>query len=111
MSRGTPVRSAALAPVVVCGDFNVDRDSVLFSDFMSATALEDAFGGTCPPTFRAEYLPPGARPCCIDFILASREVRASSAEVLFTGKQMLRGDPGYVSDHMGLSARLQLPDA
>ena len=82
------------APVVVCGDFNIDRDSVLFIDFMSRTALEDAFDGTCPPTFRAEYLPPGARPRCIDFILAGGEVKASSAEVLFTGQEVLRGDLG-----------------
>lgn len=99
------------APVVVCGDFNIDRDSVLFIDFMSRTALEDAFDGTCPPTFRAEYLPPGARPRCIDFILAGGEVKASSAEVLFTGQEVLRGDPGYVSDHVGLSARLHILDA
>ena len=99
------------APVVVCGDFNIDRDSALFSDFMSGTALQDAFDGTCPPTFRAEYLPPDARPRCIDFILAGGEVKASSAEVLFTGQQVLRGDPGYISDHLGLFARLRILDA
>jgi hypothetical protein len=47
------------ASVVVCGDFNVDRDSALFSDFVSETGLDDAFEGRCPPTFRAEYLPAG----------------------------------------------------
>jgi sphingomyelin phosphodiesterase 2 len=97
-------------PVVVCGDFNVDRESGLFSDFMSDTGLGDAFDGRCPPTFRPEYLPAGARPCCIDFILTGGEVKASSAEVLFTGKQELRGGPGHVSDHLGLSARLHLLD-
>jgi hypothetical protein len=47
---------------VVC--FNIDRDCTLFSDFISGTRLEDAFEGRCPPTFRAEYLPAGAKACC-----------------------------------------------
>jgi hypothetical protein len=42
---------------VVCGNFNVSRESALFGDFMAATGLADAFGGACPATFRAEYLP------------------------------------------------------
>lgn len=97
-------------PVVVCGDFNVDRDSELFSDFADETGLGDVFEGRCPPTFRAEYLPAAARPRCIDFILTGGEVKASSAEVLFAGKQDLRGGPGHVSDHVGLCARLHLLD-
>src|SRR6201985_2830272 len=44
---------------VVCGDFNVSRESSLFGGFMAATGLADAFGGGCPATFRAEYLPAG----------------------------------------------------
>jgi hypothetical protein len=44
---------------VVCGDFNVSRESSLFGGFMAATGLADAFGGVCPATFRAEYLPAG----------------------------------------------------
>ncbi|MGH3289203.1 MAG: endonuclease/exonuclease/phosphatase family protein [Streptosporangiaceae bacterium] len=51
--------------VVVCGDFNVDRGSSLFGDFVAATGLADAFGGSCPATFRAEYLPAGETPHCI----------------------------------------------
>lgn len=82
----------------------------LFKDFISETGLSDAFGGRCPPTFRVEYLPAAARLCCIDFILTGGEVSASSAEVLFTGRQELRGGPGHVSDHVGLSARMRLLD-
>jgi hypothetical protein len=60
---------------VVCGDFNVSRESTLFGDFMAATGLADAFEGGCPPTFRAEYLPAGATPHCIDFILTASRGR------------------------------------
>jgi endonuclease/exonuclease/phosphatase family metal-dependent hydrolase len=95
-------------PAVVCGDFNVDRDSSLFGDFMAETGLADAFEGRCPPTFRAEYLPAGKTPHCIDFILTTAGVKAESSGVLFAGKVALPGGPGYPSDHIGLSADLFL---
>jgi endonuclease/exonuclease/phosphatase family metal-dependent hydrolase len=96
-------------PIVVCGDFNIDRDSDLFGEFTRDTRLNDAFGGNCPPTFRAEYLPGGVAARCIDFILTAGDIKAESAEVIFTGKQVLRGRPGYVSDHLGLRAELHFP--
>jgi endonuclease/exonuclease/phosphatase family metal-dependent hydrolase len=89
---------------VVCGDFNVSRESSLFGDFMAVTRLADAFGGVCPATFRAEYLPAGATPHCIDFILTAGEVTAESTGLVFAEKE----PPGYVSDHIGLRARLSL---
>jgi sphingomyelin phosphodiesterase 2 len=116
-NRFSPVHRAQLAalarvvrsvpvPAVVCGDFNVDRDSALFGDFIAGTALNDAFEGSCPATFRAEYLPAGEMPHCIDFILTAGEIKADDTEVLFTSRQVLRGRTGYVSDHLGLLARL-----
>jgi sphingomyelin phosphodiesterase 2 len=95
-------------PAVVCGDFNIDRDSVLFAEFVDGTGLSDAFGGTCPPTFRAEYLPQGASPHCIDFILTTADVKATSAGMVFADKEPLPGGPGWVSDHVGLSASLSV---
>jgi sphingomyelin phosphodiesterase 2 len=89
-------------------DFNVDRESALFTEFVAETGLGDAFEGSCPPTFRIEYLPVGTTPRCIDFILTAGEVKARSAEVLFTGKQVLRRGTGYISDHLGLCARLDV---
>lgn len=93
---------------VVCGDFNVSRDSSLMRDFMTDTRLSDAFGGTCPPTFRAEYLPPGATPHCIDFILTSPEIKTTTAELLFADKVSLPSGPAWLSDHIGLSATLHV---
>ncbi len=95
-------------PAVVCGDFNVDRDSSLFGEFMEETALADAFEGKCPPTFRAEYLPAGKMPHCIDFILTATGVKAESVGLLLIGKVALPGGPGYASDHIGLYANLLL---
>ncbi len=95
-------------PAVVCGDFNVDRDSSLFEDFMARTGLADAFEGRCPPTYRAEYLPAGKMPHCIDFILTTTGVKAESTGILFAGQVPLPGGPGYPSDHIGLRADLLL---
>ena len=72
------------------------------SYWRAATGLADAFGGACPPTFRAKYLPAGATPHCIDFILTAGEVTVESVALVFAEKESL----GYVSDHIGLSARL-----
>ena len=104
----TRIMQGIPAPAVVCGDFNVDRDSSLFGEFVNGTGLTDAFEGGCPATFRAEYLPAGETPHCIDFILATNGVKAEAATVMFTGKAPLPGGPGYVSDHIGLCARLCL---
>jgi endonuclease/exonuclease/phosphatase (EEP) superfamily protein YafD len=105
------VAGATTAPAVVCGDFNVDRDSVLLRGFLSETGLADAFGGQCPATFHSEYLGPSQRARCIDFILVSPQIQAETAMVLFGGKQLLRGRREYLSDHIGLYARLRLvPD-
>jgi len=101
------VRGVA-APAVVCGDFNVDRDSALFSGFVGGTGLTDAFEGNCPATFRAEYLPPGATPHCIDFILTADGVKAEAATVVFTAMEPLPGGSAYLSDHVGLRASLFL---
>ena len=89
---------------VLCGDFNISRESALFGEFTAATGLADAFGGACPPTFRAEYLPAGATPHCIDFILTAGEVTVESTALVFAEKEPL----GCVSDHIGLRARLSL---
>jgi len=100
----TQVATSAGSPAVVCGDFNIDRESSLFGEFTVATGLADAFEGACPPTFRAEYLPAGATPHCIDFILTAGEVKVEAAALVFAEKE----PPGYVSDHIGLRARLFL---
>ena len=92
-------------PAAWTGDFNVSRESALLGGFMAATGLADAFGGGCPATFRAEYLPAGATTHCIDFILTAGEVTAESTALVFAEKK----EPlGYVSDHIGLLARLSL---
>lgn len=98
-------------PAVVCGDFNVSRESPLFGEFVTDAGLSDAFEGACPPTFRAEYLPAGETSSCIDFILTTAEIKASTATLLFADKEPLPSGPAWLSDHIGLRARLFLTSA
>ncbi|MEV5570090.1 endonuclease/exonuclease/phosphatase family protein [Spirillospora sp. NPDC052269] len=95
---------AVSVPAVVCGDFNVARDSDLFRDFIRDSDLTDAFAGSCPPTFHAEYATPGHSTHCIDFILHTEQVEVDDTGLLFTTKRPMPGGPGYVSDHLGLRA-------
>lgn len=98
------------SPSVVCGDFNVARISTLHQTLHQQTGLRDAFNGQCPPTFHAEYLPPGAAAQCIDFILTTKPIEVNDVGLLFTDEHLLPSGPGYLSDHVGLLARLQIPN-
>ena len=82
-------------PAVVCGDFNLDRDSSLFAEFMAEAGLAGAFEGKCPPKFRAEYLPAGKVPHCIDFILTATGVKAESAGLLLAARRHCRAARYY----------------
>jgi sphingomyelin phosphodiesterase 2 len=107
MARSIAWRS----PVIVCGDFNVARSSRLWQEFMAGSGLSDAFAGKCPPTFRIEYLPPGRTPHCIDFILVSDEAHVSDPKVILDDARDLPGGVCYLSDHVGLSARVNIAPA
>lgn len=96
---------------VVCGDFNIPRQEALVKNFLEEGSLSDAFDGTCPPTFRAEYLPPGEIAHCVDFILTSPGVTTESRDLLFTDKHPSLGGHGYLSDHIGLTATLSVVQA
>ena len=106
----TVIRSIS-GPAVLCGDFNIPRDSALFAGFLADCGLSDAFGGTCPPTYRPEYLKAGAIAYCVDFILTSPGLRPQSRGLLLRDKHPAVPAPGYLSDHVGLTATLSLPSA
>jgi sphingomyelin phosphodiesterase 2 len=91
--------------VAVCGDLNAPADSDVHRHLLAATGLQDAFGGRCPPTFRAEYLPAGELPHCIDFILV-RGALARHADTMLAEPVPLPGGSGHVSDHLGVRASL-----
>jgi sphingomyelin phosphodiesterase 2 len=103
--------TADSSPAVVCGDFNVARASTLHGELWRQSGLRDAFDGQCPPTFLAEYLAPGSKAHCIDFILVAEAIGVDDTDLLLTDKRTLPSGPGYLSDHIGLLARLRIPGA
>jgi endonuclease/exonuclease/phosphatase family metal-dependent hydrolase len=106
LARLAGVVGSVPGPTIVSGDFNISRDSALYRDFLAETELVDAFGGNCPPTFRAEFLEPGKTPHCIDFVLLAGSIEVVNADVIFTGKVAMPSGSGYLSDHLGLRADL-----
>jgi endonuclease/exonuclease/phosphatase family metal-dependent hydrolase len=121
-NRHYPVHRAQLAaiaavmrgihgPAVLCGDFNIPREDALMAGFLADSGLSDAFGGSCPPTIRTEYLPPGATAYCVDFIVTGPGVRAESPGLLFADRHPALPAPGYLSDHIGLTATLSVGPA
>ncbi|MFF0343411.1 endonuclease/exonuclease/phosphatase family protein [Kribbella sp. NPDC004875] len=102
--------TAGNSPAVVCGDFNVTQTSTLHRELEQRSGLRDAFDGQCPPTFHSDYLAPGNNPHCIDFILVAETIGVEETDLLFTDKRVLPSGPAHLSDHIGLLARLRLPD-
>jgi len=98
-------------PAVACGDFNIPRHSDLVTDFLRDAQLNDAFGDSCPPTFRAEYLPADATAYPVDFILTTPGLTVQSTSLLFADKHPALPAPGYLSDHIGLTATLTVEPA
>lgn len=101
--------TADSSPALVCGDFNVAQTSTLHHELRQRSGLRDAFDGNCPPTFHTEYLAPGTTPQCIDFILTTEPIQVDDTHLLLTDKRPLSTGPAYLSDHIGLLARLQIP--
>jgi endonuclease/exonuclease/phosphatase family metal-dependent hydrolase len=95
-------------PVVVTGDFNVAKDSDLFTGFAARSGLEDAFAGQAPATFRTR---PGRPPRCIDHLLyrpGRDHLAVAESTLAFTAEQSWPGQPpAYLSDHLGLLVRLE----
>ncbi|WP_405061185.1 endonuclease/exonuclease/phosphatase [Kribbella sp. NBC_01505] len=103
------VVAAVTEPAVISGDFNIARDSRLYRNFLRDTGLRDAFGNDCPPTFHALYLHSNQTAHCIDFMLLSTPaITVNSAQLTFTAQLPMPGGPDYLTDHLGLQARVTL---
>jgi endonuclease/exonuclease/phosphatase family metal-dependent hydrolase len=94
--------------IVVTGDFNVAKDSELFTGFAASSGLEDAFAGQAPATFRTGTGRPGR---CIDHLLyrpGRDRLAPAESGLAFDSEQAWPGQPpAYLSDHRGLLVRLE----
>jgi endonuclease/exonuclease/phosphatase family metal-dependent hydrolase len=83
---------------IVVGDFNVPRDSWLLADFLEATGLRDAFGGSTESTFRTWA---GGS---LDQVLLSPGLTASVSLALTEKTRLGAGQFAYLSDHYAVAA-------
>jgi endonuclease/exonuclease/phosphatase family metal-dependent hydrolase len=94
-------------PLIVTGDFNVAKDSELFTGFARQSGLADAFAGQLPATFRGR---PGRPGRCIDHLLyrPGRDgLSAVAAGLAFAEPESFAGGQrGFLSDHQGLLVTL-----
>ncbi|MEV0902228.1 endonuclease/exonuclease/phosphatase family protein [Actinoplanes sp. NPDC049802] len=96
-------------PVVVTGDLNVPRDSVVLRDFLAETGLRDVLAGDTRPTYRPT--PGWPSPPAFDHVLV-RPPMDGAARLVFQDQIALPdGRSAYLSDHYGVEADLVLRPA
>jgi endonuclease/exonuclease/phosphatase family metal-dependent hydrolase len=97
-------------PVVVAGDFNVPRDSPVFTGFAAAAGLYDVLSGDPTPTYRPT--PRFPAPPALDQVLVrstpDRALTARARLVFQDAVALPDGRSVYLSDHYGIEADLTL---
>jgi endonuclease/exonuclease/phosphatase family metal-dependent hydrolase len=93
------VRRLPADRVLLSGDFNVAAGGPLYPLIVDEGAWHDPFLADDPPTFQAALLPSG-RSKRIDYVLVR------NAEVVETALLDTGPGPAFVSDHIGLLARI-----
>lgn len=89
--------------VALGADLNVSKSSDLFSAFLGKAGLHDAFEGDVEPTFHAEFVAGRRDPECIDYLLASNNLKLDKAYRFLEGKVEVGGEGEiYLTDHQGL---------
>ncbi|MEV4515797.1 endonuclease/exonuclease/phosphatase family protein [Dactylosporangium sp. NPDC049525] len=95
-------------PAVVVGDFNVPRDSPVFTRFAAAAGLRDVLAGDTSTTFRPT--PRWPAPPALDQVLiraaADRPVTVRARTVLQDAVRVADGRELFLSDHYGIEANL-----
>ncbi|MBX6748255.1 MAG: endonuclease/exonuclease/phosphatase family protein [Micromonosporaceae bacterium] len=93
---------------IITGDFNIASDSDHYPLIVENGARLDPFAATNPVTFHATFLSPGEPAHRIDYVLLAGAATVVDTTTLFTEPVMIDGEPHYLSDHIGLSARVEL---
>lgn len=97
------------ALVVVCGDFNVPRDSGLFHDFLTASALADPLAHDSRPTYRPLPGMPTRFALPIDsalFRVPAGAQFAGQSQLCFGERMPFSGGSGYLSDHLAVELQV-----
>ena len=96
----------ATLPLVVAGDFNLPRNSTVYTRFVARTGLTDLMAGDSGPTYRPT--PAFPSPPALDQLLV-RGLTGRAELVLRDAVTLPGGRRAYLSDHYGIAADLTLP--
>lgn len=97
--------------VLLTGDFNVPKNSLLYKQFLSDSELSDVFSQFHFPTYHAIFAPKGEEQGRIDFMFTNRNkgLKVTEKDHLFTQEwEMTDGTKTYLSDHIALSASFEM---
>lgn len=106
-------RTPGAEVTIVSGDFNISSGGPLYPHIVEHGTWRDPFAEADPPTFHAEFLPPGRAAHRIDYLLVSGDARkhpVTEAALMFGEPVSLPGHPRtFLSDHVALTARVGTP--
>lgn len=91
---------------IVTGDFNLAKTCDLYQQFKQAGQWQNTSQDDHSPTYHAEFLPPGRKPQCIDYIFVRSNLNTISSARVFEQKI----DGTYLSNHIGVWAKLNYTD-
>jgi endonuclease/exonuclease/phosphatase family metal-dependent hydrolase len=99
--------------VILAGDFNIPKSSELFKDFIERSKLVDVFHEYTRSTYHEEFTFKQSPLGRIDHMFVfknNNDIKILQKEHLFEDKVILKnGKEYYLSDHIGLSAKFQVP--
>lgn len=98
--------------ILTAGDFNIQKDSSLYDEFIRLTNAQDLFDTFSQPTVHKAFLPQEAMEPRLDFIFANFEnvsIQKNNTKHFFDSKVKLTDKrTGYISDHIALFTKLTL---
>ncbi len=96
--------------IIIAGDFNIPKNSMYYKMFTKGLNLMDVFQSSQKNTYNEEHLPLGKKSECVDFIFIVKNgtpFKVEEKEYVFDKKVILNNISTFLSDHIGLRARLQ----
>jgi len=103
--------AALKSTVIAVGDFNMKQDSALYHDFCAQTNAENIFAKAAIPTQHPDFLPkdlPETPRLDYVFVKSTRKIETVDMHHLFRDKFLIGNKELFLSDHLGLFAKLSL---
>ncbi len=97
--------------IILCGDFNIDKPSYIYKEFIQHTKLEDAFREKNIPTMHSAFAFHRNQPPIIDYIFSfshNNAIRVKKTTMIFREKWKEGSEEFYLSDHLGLLAEFEI---